>query len=326
MERLFSGIQPSGNIHIGNYLGALRHWVALQQRYNCIFCIVDLHAVTTIREPLKIRQMTRECAAILIAAGIDNEQSILFVQSHIPAHSQLTWILNCITPFGRLRRMTQFKEKGFLKDKQVTAGLFDYPVLMAADILLYQTDIVPVGDDQRQHIEFTRDTAERFNAIYGETFKLPIPLIPQTGARIMGLDDPSNKMSKSQKGKGHAVYLRDTPDEIRFKILGAKTDALREIRWDPNRAGIHNLLVIYQAFSGLSREAAENRFEGLGYQELKTELADMIIEHLRPIRERFTCLMEDPHHIDVLLKKGAERARPAAEMTITDIHQKIGLG
>jgi len=326
MERLFSGIQPTGGIHIGNYLGALRNWTLLQEKYDSIFCIVDLHAITTWQEPETLKVRTRELAALLISCGIDAERSPLFVQSHVSAHAQLAWILNCVAPYGQLHRMTQFKKKFSFSDKKLTLGLFGYPVLMAAAVLLHHTDVVPVGEDQRQHIEFTRDIAGRFNTVYGKTFNLPKALIPETGARIMGICDPSNKMSKSGPYKDDAIYLLDAPDEIRSKIMKAKTDAQREIRFDESRPGVHNLLVIYQLFTGLSLESLESRFEGLGYQKLKEDLAEVIIENLRPIRNLFKKLTEDPHHIDNLLAWGAEKVRPIAERTITEVNHKIGLG
>ena len=238
-KRVFSGIQPSGNIHIGNYLGAIRHWVASQAELENIFCIVDLHAITIPQEPKILKSKIREVAGILFAAGIDPKLSAVFVQSHISAHSELAWILNCFIPMGWMQRMTQFKEKSQKQKEQVSVGLFDYPALMAADILLYKADFVPVGEDQKQHVELTRDVAQRFNSIYGETFKLPEPVISKIGARIMGLDDSTRKMSKSEKQPGHAIYLLDSPDAIRLKIMKATTDSLREVRFDESRPGIY---------------------------------------------------------------------------------------
>ena len=286
-KRVFSGIQPTGNIHIGNYLGAIKHWVASQADLDNIFCIVDLHAITVPQDPEMLKAKTRELAGLLLAAGIDPEMSVLFVQSHISAHAELAWILNCFTPMGWMQRMTQFKEKSGKQKEQVSVGLFDYPALMASDILLYHTDYVPVGEDQKQHVELTRDIAQRFNSIYGEVFKLPEPVIPKVGARIMGLDDPTNKMSKSEEAPGHAVHLLDPPDVIRSKVMKATTDSLREIRFDEDRPGIYNLLVIYELFTGMSRSDIEARFEGKGYADLKRELGEAVVEGLRPLQSRY---------------------------------------
>jgi tryptophanyl-tRNA synthetase len=273
-KRVFSGIQPTGDIHIGNYLGAIQHWVASQSELDSIFCIVDLHAITVPQDSKTLKSKIREVAGLLFAAGIDPKLSTVFVQSHISAHAELTWILNCFIPIGWMKRMTQFKEKSQKQKEQISTGLFDYPALMAADILLYGTDLVPVGEDQKQHVELARDVAQRFNSIYGETFKVPEVVIPETGARIMGLEDPTKKMSKSEVGPGHIIYLLDSPDDIRAKIMRATTDSLREIRFDESRPGICNLLVIYELFTKLGRKEIEARFEGKGYVDLKRELAE----------------------------------------------------
>lgn len=286
-KRIFSGIQPTGNIHIGNYLGAIQNWVKMQAEFDCIFCVVDLHAITTLQDPKPLRAKSRELAGILIASGIDPKQSAVFIQSHISAHAELTWILNCFTPLGWLRRMTQFKEKSEKEGAMVGAGLFNYPVLMAADILLYGTDVVPVGEDQLQHLELTRDLAQRFNSLYGQTFKLPEAVIPKAGARIMGLDDPTMKMSKSEEDPGHAIYVLDSPKDIRAKVMRATTDSLREIRFDENRPGIYNLLTIYQAFTSLPAGEIEARYEGKGYAQLKKDLGEIIAEQLRPLQTRY---------------------------------------
>jgi tryptophanyl-tRNA synthetase len=325
-KRVFSGIQPSGNIHIGNYLGAIQHWVASQAELDNIFCIVDLHAITVQQDPQILKAKTREVTGLLYAAGIDPEQSVIFVQSHIGAHAELAWILNCFTPMGWMQRMTQFKQKAEKQREQVSVGLFAYPALMAADILLYQTDLVPVGEDQKQHVELTRDIAQRFNSICGETFKLPEPAIAKVGARIMGLDDPTKKMSKSEVQQGHAVHLLDPPDTIRSKIMKAKTDSLREIRFDESRPEIYNLLVIYELFSGDSKSDIEAHFEGKGYGDFKRELADVIIEGLRPLQSRYQELTADPAHIDSMLAEGAAKIRPIAERTLADAKNKVGLG
>lgn len=325
-KRVFSGIQPTGDIHIGNYLAAIRQWVDLQSDHDCVFCVVDLHAITVPQDPAVLHAKTREVAALLLAAGIDPQVSALFVQSHVPAHTELAWILNCFLPVGWMQRMTQFKEKSGEQRDTASMGLFDYPALMAADILLYETDLVPVGDDQKQHVELTRDVARRFNSIYGETFKLPDPVFPEAGARIMGLDDPTRKMSKSETNEGHAIRLLDSPDEIRSKIARATTDSLREIRFDAERPGLYNLLTIYQRFSGMAPDAIEARFQGKGYADLKRELADLIVESLRPLQSRYRELAGDPARLDLLLDAGASRVRPLAEKTLGLVKEKAGLG
>lgn len=325
-KRIFSGIQPTGDIHIGNYLGAIQHWAATQAQFESIFCIVDLHAITVPQDPGTLKAKTRELAGLLFAAGIDPRISTLFVQSHISAHAELAWILNCFIPVGWLRRMTQFKEKSEKQKEEVSTGLFDYPALMAADILLYHTDVVPVGEDQKQHVELARDVAQRFNSIYGETFTLPKPVIPETGARIMGLEDPTKKMSKSEEQPGHAILLLDSPDDIRAKIMRATTDSLREIKFDKNRPGINNLLVIYELFTGMGREEIEARFEGKGYVDLKRELAEVVVESLSPLLARYRELTADPAYIDSLLTEGADRIRPVAEETLATVKERIGLG
>jgi tryptophanyl-tRNA synthetase len=325
MKRLFSGIQPTGNIHIGNYLGAIRHWTKLQAEYDAFFCIVDLHAITIPQQPDLLRTRTRELAGLLLAAGIDPDRATLFVQSHVCAHAELAWILNCFIPVGWLKRMTQFKDKSGTKE-EVSTGLFDYPALMAADILLYGTDTVPVGSDQKQHVELARNVASRFNAITGETFRVPEPLIPETGARIMALDDPERKMSKSETGAGHAIFLLDDPDTIRSKLMRATTDSQRTIRFDKSRPGLHNLLVMYELFSGVPRSQIEARFAGKGYTELKKELAELIIGTLDPLQRRYSELTADARTLEELLQKGACKAQPIAEQTLRKVKEKLGLG
>jgi tryptophanyl-tRNA synthetase len=325
-KRVFSGIQPTGEIHIGRYLGAIRHWVAMQEDYDNIFCVVDLHAITVPQDPRLLRERTREFAGLLMAAGIDPERSILFVQSHVAAHAELAWILNCYTPMGWMYRMTQFKEKAEKQKGQVSVGLFDYPSLMAADILLYQTDCVPVGDDQKQHVELTRDIAQRFNSIYGETFRLPEPIIPDVGARIMGLDDPTKKMSGSEAGAGHAIALLDPPDTIRSKIMKATTDSQRDVIFDESRPGIYNLLTIYHSMTGKKEKEIEAEFAGKGYGEFKKALAEVVVEGLRPLQERYRQLTAEPGHIDAILKEGAAKARPMAEKTLAEVKERIGVG
>ncbi len=325
-KRVFSGIQPTGNIHIGNYLGAVSRWVKQQEEYDNIFCIVDLHAITIQQDPKQLHAKTREVSGLLMAAGIDPERSILFVQSDVPAHSELAWLLNCTIPMGWMERMTQFKEKSAKQKERVSVGLFDYPALMAADILLYNTQVVPVGEDQKQHVELARDTAQRFNNIYGETFVLPEPRIAETGARIMGLDDPTKKMSKSETGSGHAINLLDTPAEIKKKIMRATTDSNTDVIFDESRPGLYNLLSIYETLTGESRPAIQSRFEGQGYGALKKALVEVVVEALRPLQERYAQLTAEPGHIDRILKAGAEKARPTAEKTVSLVKQRIGLG
>ena len=325
-KRVFSGIQPSGNIHIGNYLGVIRHWVKLQAECDCIYCVVDLHAITTPQDPTAIKAKTREVAGLLIAAGLDPKKTAIFVQSHISAHAELAWILNCLTPVGWMQRMTQFKEKSQKQRQRVSVGLFDYPALMASDILLYETDLVPVGEDQKQHLEFTREIAQRFNSMFGNAFKLPEPSIYSVGARIMGLDDPTKKMSKSENSRVHAIHLLDSPDDIRSSVMRATTDSLREIRFDESRPGIYNLLVLYELFSNVQRDEIEARFEGKGYADLKKELAEIVIEGLQPLRSRYLDLTNDPNYIDAVLSDGAEAVRPMAEKVLTKVKTLMGLG
>jgi tryptophanyl-tRNA synthetase len=324
--RVFSGIQPSGGMHIGNYLGAIRRWVAEQDLKENFFCIVDMHAITVPQDPDDLRRRTRELAAIYLACGLDPQKSTIFVQSHVRAHAEGCWILSCVTPVGWLERMTQYKVKAATQES-VSTGLLTYPVLQAADILLYDTNEVPVGEDQKQHVELARDIAQRFNYLYGETFVIPEPVIPKSGARIRGLDDPSSKMSKSQTtARGHAVLLTDEPDEIRWAFKRAVTDSGHEIVFseDPEKAGVNNLLEIYELFTGQSRSEIEAHFAGKGYRQLKNEVAEVVIEGLRPIREGYKALMADLAELDRLLALGAERARAVAEPKVEEIKSKVG--
>ena len=323
--RVFSGIQPSGMLHIGNYLGAIQQWVAGQGQKTNFICIVDLHAITVPQDPAALRRQTRELAALLIAAGIDPQQTTLFVQSHVRAHAEACWLLTCSTPLGWLERMTQYKSKA-QKQESVLAGLLNYPVLMAVDILLYDTDEVPVGDDQKQHVELTRDIAQRFNGLYGETFVVPRPVIRESGARVMALNDPAAKMSKSDFTRGHAIRITDTPDEIRWVIKRAVTDALGSVGFsaDPARAGVNNLLQIYELFTGQSRQAIEAHFAGKGYGALKAAVAEAVIEGLRPIRERFDHLIADPAELDRILAIGASQARAVADPKVRQVMDRVG--
>ena len=323
--RVFSGIQPSGMLHIGNYLGAIQQWVAGQGEKTNFICIVDLHAITVPQEPAALRRQIRELAALLIAAGIDPQQTTLFVQSHVRAHAEGCWLLNCVTPLGWLERMTQYKMKA-QKQESILTGLLDYPILQAADILLYDTDEVPVGEDQKQHVELTRDIAQRFNGLYGETFVVPKPVIRESGARVMALNDPTAKMSKSDFTRGHAIRVNDSPDEIRWVIKRAVTDALASIGFsnDPARAGVNNLLQIYELFTGQSRESIESHFAGKGYGALKADVTEAVIEGLRPIRERFERLIADPAEIDRILSIGASQARAVADPKVRVVMERVG--
>jgi tryptophanyl-tRNA synthetase len=323
-ERVFSGIQPSGTAHIGNYLGAIRNWVNEQDLYDNIYCVVNLHAITLPQDPDELRANTRQLAATLFACGLDPERSALFVQSQVHEHAELTWILNCFTPTGWLNRMTQFKSKAGADQAAASTGLYDYPVLMAADILLYQADAVPVGDDQRQHVELTRDIANAFNYRFGPTFVEPRALIREVGARIMSLDDPARKMSKSD-ADGSYIALLDQPDVIRKKIARATTDSQRTIIFDERRPGIYNLLTIYQLLGSESREAIEADFAGKGYKEFKAALADRLVATLEPIQRRYAELSADPAYLDALLQRGAERVRPIATETLRTVKDKVGL-
>lgn len=325
-KRVFSGVQPSGNLHIGNYLGAIQRWVKSQDEYDNIFCVVDLHAITVPQDPEVLKQKTKEVAGLFLAAGINQEQSTLFVQSHISAHSELAWILNCFIPMGRMQRMTQFKEKSVKYGEKVSVGLFDYPALMAADILLYDTDAVPTGEDQKQHIELAQSAVERFNYRFGEVFKIPQAMIPETGARVMGLDDGSKKMSKSEDTAGHAIYLLDSADEIRNKIKRAKTDSSSEIEFDKSRPEIYNLLSIYQVLTKKSKQEIEDHFKDKGYAEFKEELAEVVVESLKPLQEKYKEITKDPEYIDSVLKQGADKLRPMAEKKLNQVQNKIGLG
>lgn len=322
---VFSGIQPTGNLHIGNYLGAIKRWAQEQDQYDSIFCVVDLHAITVPQDPTLLQKQTRELVALLLAAGIDPDRSVLFVQSHVAAHAELAWILNCITPVGWLERMTQYKEKA-ARQESVSTGLLDYPVLQAADILLYQAHYVPVGEDQRQHVELTRDIAGRFNYLYGETFVLPEVLVGTAGARIMGLDDPTSKMSKSIDSQYHALRLLDTPDEIRSAVRRAVTDSGRDIVFsdDPDKAGVNNLLTIYQVFTEDSEEEIEDHFAGQGYGDLKSEVAEVVIEALRPIQRRYNDITADPGTIDRVLEQGAAEARQRSTPTLEEAKERVG--
>jgi tryptophanyl-tRNA synthetase len=324
--KVFSGIQPSGNFHLGNYLGAIRNWVRQQADYDNIFCIVDLHALslTTTRETL--RENTLHLANMLLASGLDATQSIIFVQSDVREHTELCWILSSVTSFGELRRMTQFKDKSAGKDEQVSSALFFYPVLQAADILLYDTNLVPVGEDQKQHIELTRDVGARFNARYGETFVLPEPDIKPAGARVMSLDDPTRKMSKSDANPNAAIALSDSPDVIRRKFRRAVTDSGSEVVSGPDKPALTNLLTIYSLLSDEPIAAVEERYVGKGYGAFKDDLADIVVATLAPIQSRLAALNENPEAARHVLADGAARARQRAVPKMSQVRDRIGLG
>jgi tryptophanyl-tRNA synthetase len=322
--RVFSGMQPTGNLHIGNYLGALKNWVRIQHDYECIFCIVDLHAVTVYQEPGELRAKIREIAALYLAAGIDPKVCSIMVQSAVPAHTELNWMLTCVTPVGWLERMTQYKMKSAKQDS-VSDGLLQYPVLMAADILLYQAGIVPVGDDQSQHLELTRDIAQRFNSLYGETFVVPGTSLPAVGARVKGLDDPAQKMSKSAAGANHAVALLDPPTKIRKTIMRATTDSAPAVDVATAGPGVLNLLSIYQAFSGATDDEVKSAFDGLRYGDLKKQVAEVVVAHLEPFQQRYREITADPAYLDGILREGAERVAPIANNTVQMVKERMGL-
>lgn len=322
---LFSGIQPSGRLHIGAYIGAIKNWLALQDDYDCLFSLVDLHSITVQQEPVRLRELCYDFLALYVALGLNPEKNILFCQSHVPAHSELAWILNCYTGMGELSRMTQFKDKA-KKQKMVSVGLFDYPILQAADILLYDTNIVPVGADQKQHVELTRDIAIRFNNLYGDIFTIPDVYIPavSAGGRIMALQEPENKMSKSDPNASNVIGLLDAPDEITKKLKRAVTDSGSEIKYDESKPGVSNLLVIYSAVTDKPIEQLETEYAGQGYGKLKTDVADVVIEFLRPIQDHYHRLREDISAIDNILRHGADRARQRAASMLKKVQEIIG--
>jgi len=322
-RRIFSGAQPTGNIHLGNYLGALRNWVTLQHEYESFFCIVNLHAITTWQDPALLAEKTRELARIYLGVGIDPAVSTVFIQSDVAEHAELTWVLNCIARMSELERMTQYKDKARKQMENVGVGMFDYPVLMASDILLYQTDLVPVGEDQKQHLELTRDLALRFNRDYGETFRVPEPYIPKLGARIMSLSDPTKKMSKSDDDVSGSVMLLDEPDTIQKKFKRAVTDSGTDIRFDKSRPAITNLLTIFQLLTDRSPEEIESHFADKGYSQLKQQLADATIEFLRPLQERVRAI--DEGELTSILDQGREKARGIARPTLDAVMQRVGL-
>jgi tryptophanyl-tRNA synthetase len=322
--RVLSGIQPTGVPHIGNYLGALKNWAQIQYDYDSIFSIVDLHAITVYQDPAKLHARIEELAGILMAVGIDPKHSAIAVQSSVPAHAELAWMLTCVTPVGWLERMTQYKSKAGDQDT-VGDGLLQYPVLMAADILLYQAAIVPIGDDQRQHLELTRDIAQRFNSLYGETFAMPATHTPVVGARVMGLDTPEKKMSKSAAGEGHAIGLLEPLERVRKKIMRATTDSQPGVNFDEPGAGIANLLSIYQAFTGWTNEQMRAHFSGMRYGDFKKQVAEAVAAHLEPIQTRYKEITADPGYVASVLREGAERVTPIANDTVAKVKKAMGL-
>ena len=325
-QRVFSGIQPDGELHLGNYLGAVRHWVALQERYSSFFCIVDLHAMTLPWDPADLSATTLRTGALLLACGVDPDRSIVFVQSQVAEHAELAWVLSCVARMGELRRMVQFKEKSKGETESVGVGLFTYPVLQAADVLLYQAHGVPVGEDQRQHIELMRDLAVRFNSRFGDTFTVPQPLISPAGARIMSLDEPTQKMSKSVPRPGSKILLIDSPDTIMKKVRSAVTDSGREVVAGEDKPALTNLLTIFSVVDGTDVAGIERRFDGSGYGDFKAALAESLIDRLAPIRDRYADLMADPGEIRRLLATGARRAAEVAGPTMDDVRARAGLG
>lgn len=323
---ILSGIQSTGNLHLGNYLGAIKNWEKMQDEYDCNYMIANLHTLTIRNDPEKLRNNTLNLLALYIAAGINPEKSNIFIQSQVSEHSELAWVLNCYTYMGELSRMTQFKDKSAKHADNINAGLFTYPVLMAADILLYQADLVPVGEDQKQHLEITRDIAERFNSIYGETFKIPDAYVTKIAARVMGLQNPTSKMSKSSTDANDCVFLTDDANVILKKFKKAVTDSENVVRYDKeNKPGISNLMSIYSAITGKSNEEIEKEFNGKGYGDFKTKVAEGVIEELRPIQEKYKELIDNPKYLEDIYTKGAEKAKAIAEKTLRDVYEKIGL-
>ena len=325
---MLSGIKPTGDLTLGSYLGAIKNWSERAEQFDCYYFMADLHALTTRNNPADLRRRTLEQLAQYVACGLDPQKNTLFIQSHVPAHAELGWVLNCYTMFGELSRMTQFKDKSAKNADNINGGLFTYPSLMAADILLYQPDFVPVGDDQKQHVELTRDVAQRFNNLYGETFKVPEPYIPKVGARVMDLLDPHSKMSKSDEIGNGRICLRDKPEDIARKLKRAVTDSDTErcVRYDPeNKPGVANLMSIYAAVTGKSFEEIEREFEGKGYGAFKPAVGDAVIETLRPIREEASKIMKDKAYLDNLCRDGAERASYIANKTLRKVYKKVGL-
>lgn len=324
-KRILSGIQPSGDLTLGSYLGAIRNWAALADEYDCYYMLADMHTITVRQVPAELRRHTLTQLATYIACGLDPKKNTLFVQSHVPAHAQLGWVLDCYTMFGELSRMTQFKDKSAKNADNINAGLFTYPALMAADILLYQADLVPVGGDQKQHVEICRDIAARFNGIYGDVFKIPEPYIPQIGARVMSLTSPESKMSKSDKDQNGCVYMLEKPEDILRKFKKAVTDSEACVRYDPKeKPGVSNLMQIYSACTGRGFDAIESEFAGRGYGDFKAAVGEAVAELLRPIREETERLLADKDALQATYRDGAERAAKVANRTLGKVYKKVG--
>lgn len=323
-KKIFSGIQPTGVFTLGNYLGAVRNWANLQEEYDCTYSIVDLHAITVRQESAKLRKQTLDSLALVMACGIDPEKSTLFIQSHVPTHCELAWVLDCFTQFGELSRMTQFKDKSAKNAGNINAGLFTYPVLMAADILLYQTDLVPVGDDQKQHVEIARDIAARFNGLYSDTFTIPEPYIPKQGARIKSLAEPTKKMSKSDDNVNATIYILDKPEDIIRKVKRAVTDSDNEICYKEGKDGINNLINIYAIAAGRSIEETQAEFSGKGYGVFKQQVGEAVAEYLRPVREEFARLSADKAYLEQVYTQGAKKAFYASQKMLEKVYRKVG--
>ena len=323
-KTIFSGVQPSGKLTIGNYLGSIKNWGEFQDNYNCLYCVVDLHAITVRQEPAELRRRTYETLALYIASGLDPEKNTLFVQSHVPAHAELAWVLNCYTMFGELSRMTQFKDKSKKYASNINAGLFTYPSLMASDILLYQTELVPVGIDQMQHIELTRDIANRFNQVYGDTFKVPEGFIPKAGAKVMSLAEPEKKMSKSDSNQNASVYILDSKDDIIRKFKRAVTDSDTSVCRAEGKDGINNLMTIYSAFTGKTDAEIQAEFEGKGYGDFKLAVGETVADALAPIHKRFDELMADKGYLETVMKDGSAKAAYIARKTLSKVYRKLG--
>ncbi len=323
-KRIFSGVQPTGNLTIGNYLGAIKNWTTLQEDYDCLYCVVNQHAITVRQDPANLRKSTYETLALYLAAGLDPEKNTLFIQSHVSAHAELAWVLNCYTMFGELSRMTQFKDKSAKNADNINAGLFTYPVLMAADILLYQADLVPVGIDQKQHVELTRDIATRFNSIYSDTFTIPEPYMPKTGTKIMSLQEPTKKMSKSDANENATVRILDDKDTIIRKFKRAVTDSDTVVRYGEDKPGVSNLMSIYSCFTGKSFDEITKEFDGRGYGDFKLAVGEACADALAPVQSRFKELMKDKAYLEAIAKNGAETASYLARKTLSKVYRKVG--
>lgn len=324
-KTILSGIKPSGDLTLGSYIGALKNWVELSDQYDCYYMMADMHAITVRQNPAELRRRTLAQLAQYIACGLDPQKNTIFIQSHVPAHAELSWVLACYTMFGELSRMTQFKDKSAKNADNINAGLFTYPVLMAADILIYQADLVPVGEDQKQHVELTRDIAQRFNGVYGDVFKMPEPFIPKTGARIMSLQEPQNKMSKSEQDSGGCVCIMDKPEDIMRAFKRAVTDCETCVRFDPAaKPGVSNLMQIYSVCTGRSFDAIESEFAGRGYGDFKLAVGEAVVETLRPIREEAERLLKDKAYLESVYADGAKRASYVAGRTVSKVYKKVG--